>query len=126
MSGDHEFKVHHLVGELVPLFRVQDSSGVDSLVDLLLKHRSPYVTTQVLCVCVLGVCVSVWYVQVSAATAKKKIAEFSSKGAEFRKQYNELQQRQVNSIRHTLSHTHTPHTAGEGAEPSGVPTLPDI
>lgn len=47
MSTDHEFKVHHLVGELVPLFRVQDSSGVDSLVELLLKHRSPYVTTQV-------------------------------------------------------------------------------
>lgn len=47
MSTDHEFKVHHLVGELVPLFRVQDSSGVESLVELLLKHRSPYVTTQV-------------------------------------------------------------------------------
>ena len=47
MSEDHEFKVHHLVGELVPLFRVQDTSGVESLVELLLKHRSPYVTTQV-------------------------------------------------------------------------------
>lgn len=47
MSTDHEFKIHHLVGELVPLLRVQDSSGVDSLAELLLKHRSPYVTTQV-------------------------------------------------------------------------------
>lgn len=47
MSEDHEFKVHHLVGELVPLFRVQDTSGVDSHVELLLKHRKPYVTTQV-------------------------------------------------------------------------------
>ena len=47
MSADHEFKVHHLMGELVSLFHVQDTSGVDSHVDLLLKHRSPYVTTQV-------------------------------------------------------------------------------
>lgn len=47
MATDHEFKVHHLVGELVTLFRVEDSSGVDSVAELLLKHRSPYVTTQV-------------------------------------------------------------------------------
>lgn len=47
MSAEHEFKIHHLVGELVPLFRVQDASGVGSHVELLLKHRSPYVTTQV-------------------------------------------------------------------------------
>ena len=47
MSADHEFKVHHLVGELVSLFRVQDTSGVESLVELLLRHRSPYVTTKV-------------------------------------------------------------------------------
>ena len=51
MSEDHEFKVHHLVGELVPLFRVQGSSDVESLVELLLRHRSPYVTTQVLSLC---------------------------------------------------------------------------
>ena len=33
--------------------------------------------------------------QVSAATAKKKIANFSSKGEQFRKKYDELHQRQV-------------------------------
>ena len=44
--------------------------------------------------------------QVSAATAKRKIAEFSSKGAEFRRKYEELQLRQVRQTGLSLSLTH--------------------
>lgn len=108
MSEDHEFKVHHLVGELVPLFRVQDASGVDSLVELLLKHRKPYVTTQVpRSRSLVGIDVMVHSVdlQVSAATAKKKIAEFSSKGDQFRRKYDELHQQQVSPVPHWSMYT---------------------
>lgn len=43
----HEFEVHHLVSQLVALLKVQDVGSVDSHVELLLKNRTPYVTTQV-------------------------------------------------------------------------------
>ena len=43
----HEFEVHHLVSQLVALLKLQDVGSVDSYVELLLKNRTPYVTTQV-------------------------------------------------------------------------------
>ena len=77
----HEFKVHHLVSELVSHLHVHEVTGVDSHVELLLKHRSPYVTTHV-----------------SAATARRKICDFSSKGEQFTRKYEELQLRQVRDL----------------------------
>lgn len=43
----HEFELHHLVSELVSLLRVSETADVDAQVDLLLKNRTPYITTQV-------------------------------------------------------------------------------
>ena len=40
------------------------------------------------------------WLQVSTATAKKKIAHFSSKGEQFRKKYDELHQCQVSQEYH--------------------------
>ena len=78
---NHEFKVHHLVSELVSHLHVEEGAGVEGLVDLLLKHRSPYVTTQV-----------------SAATARQKISDFSSKRVQFARKYEELRARQVRDL----------------------------
>ena len=44
----HEFQVHHLLNELVSLLHVKGADvDIDSYADLLLKNRTPYVTTQV-------------------------------------------------------------------------------
>ena len=44
----HEFQVHHLLNELVSLLRVRGADiDIDSYADVLLKNRTPYVTTQV-------------------------------------------------------------------------------
>lgn len=44
----HEFQVHHLLNELVSLLRVKGADvDIDSYADVLLKNRTPYVTTQV-------------------------------------------------------------------------------
>ena len=44
----HEFQVHHLLNELVSLLHIQGADvDVDSYADVLLKNRTPYVTTQV-------------------------------------------------------------------------------
>lgn len=44
----HEFEVHHLLNELVSLLHVRDTYvDVDSYADLLVKNKTPYVTTQV-------------------------------------------------------------------------------
>ena len=44
----HEFQVHHLLNELVSLLHVKGTYvDVDSYADVLLKNRTPYVTTQV-------------------------------------------------------------------------------
>ena len=69
----HEFEIHHLVSQLVFLLNVRDTSDVDAYVEVLLKNRKPYVTTQV-----------------SAHNAKRKIAEFSPKGEEFLRKYDDL------------------------------------
>ena len=47
LNMSHEFELHHLVSELVSLLRVTDTADVDAQVDLLLKNRTPYITTQV-------------------------------------------------------------------------------
>ena len=45
---NHEFQVHHLLNELVSLLRVKGADvDIDSYADVLLKNRTPYVTTQV-------------------------------------------------------------------------------
>ena len=44
----HEFQVHHLLNELVSLLGVRGADvDIDSYADVLLKNRTPYVTTQV-------------------------------------------------------------------------------
>lgn len=44
----HEFQVHHLLNELVSLLHVKGADvDIDSYADVLLKNRTPYVTTQV-------------------------------------------------------------------------------
>ena len=77
----HEFQVHHLVSELVSLLSVRDAGEVDSYVEVLLKNQRPYVTTQV-----------------SAHTAKRKLAEFSSKGEQFLRKYDDLKLRQTRDL----------------------------
>lgn len=77
----HDFQVHHLVSELVSLLGVRDTTGVDSYVDLLLKNRTPYMTTQV-----------------STHNAKRKIAAFSPRGAEFLAKYDELKLKQTREL----------------------------
>ena len=77
----HEFQIHHLVSELVSLLNVRDAGEVDSYVEVLLKNRTPYITTQV-----------------SAHNAKRKIAEFSSKGEQFLRKYDDLKLRQTRDL----------------------------
>ena len=77
----HEFEVHHLVSELISLLSVRDAGEVDSYVEVLLKNMTPYVTTQI-----------------SAHNAKRKISEFSTKGSEFLRKYDELKLRQTRDL----------------------------
>lgn len=77
----HEFEIHHLVSQLVFLLNIRDTSDVDAYVEVLLKNRKPYVTTQV-----------------SAHNAKRKIAEFSPKGEEFLRKYDDLKLRQTRDL----------------------------
>lgn len=42
----HEFELHHLVSELVSLLKVSETADVDAKVDLLMRNRTPYITTQ--------------------------------------------------------------------------------
>lgn len=77
----HEFQVHHLVSQLIALLNVRQSGDVDGHVAVLLQNRTPYVTTQV-----------------SAHTAKKKIAEFSPSGEEFLKSYDALKVKQARNL----------------------------
>ncbi len=43
----HEFQVHHLVSELVSLLNIREAGEVDTYAEVLLKNRTPYITTQV-------------------------------------------------------------------------------
>ena len=77
----HEFEVHHLVSELISLLKIQDVSGSETYADVLLKNRTPYVTTQV-----------------STHNAKRKIVEKSKQGTEFLKKYEELKLRHTRDL----------------------------
>ncbi|XP_022084041.1 gamma-tubulin complex component 2-like [Acanthaster planci] len=68
-----EFRVHHQVSELIKILGLPGGAGPELYVDLLLKNRTPYVTTQV-----------------SAHSAKRKIAEFTQTPVEFLQKYDEL------------------------------------
>lgn len=80
-SMSHEFEVHHLVSQCISLLNIRDAGEVDAYVEVLLKNRKPYITTQV-----------------SAHNAKRKIAEFSSKGEEFLRKYDDLKLRQTRDL----------------------------
>ena len=43
----NEFRVHHLVSQLLAQLRVQDSHSPEDFAELLTKNLTPYVTTQV-------------------------------------------------------------------------------
>lgn len=45
---NHEYKLHHLVNELVSLLHITEGADVESHVELLMKSRTPYITKQVL------------------------------------------------------------------------------
>lgn len=42
-----EYKIHHDVNELLSLLHVRGGDGAEGYIDLLQKHRTPYVTTTV-------------------------------------------------------------------------------
>lgn len=42
-----EFRIHHDVNELLSLLHVRGGDGAEGYIDLLQKHRTPYVTTTV-------------------------------------------------------------------------------
>lgn len=43
----NEFRIHHDVNELLSLLQVRGGDGAEGYIDLLQKHRTPYVTTTV-------------------------------------------------------------------------------
>ena len=76
----HEFKLHHLTSQLLQLLQLQHLSP-DAYNDTLLRHMTPYVTTQI-----------------SAHTALRKIAEHSSKREEFLQRYSSLKIKQPREL----------------------------
>ncbi|XP_050392733.1 gamma-tubulin complex component 2 isoform X2 [Patella vulgata] len=78
-----EFTVHHHVSELMNLLSVRstDTFGAEDYTEMLLKNRTPYVTTQV-----------------SAHQAKRKIAESSKTPIEFLAKYDELKGKNVRDL----------------------------
>uniref|UniRef100_UPI00358F45C9 gamma-tubulin complex component 2 isoform X2 n=1 Tax=Myxine glutinosa TaxID=7769 RepID=UPI00358F45C9 len=75
-----EFRVHHEVNQLLSLLKV-NGDGAEVYIDLLLKNRTPYVTTSV-----------------STHSAKVKISEFSSTPHQFLKKYEELKSHNVRHL----------------------------
>ncbi len=45
--SSHEFQIHHLVSELISLLSIREAGEVGAYVEVLLKNRTPYITTQV-------------------------------------------------------------------------------
>ncbi len=43
----NEFRLHHLVSELLSTFQLEGGDSADAYVELLSRNMSPYVTTQV-------------------------------------------------------------------------------
>ncbi|XP_071785890.1 gamma-tubulin complex component 2-like [Asterias amurensis] len=76
-----EFRVHHQVSELIKILGLHGVDGPELYVDLLVKNRTPYVTTQV-----------------SAHSAKRKIAEFSQTPVDFLQKYDELKSKNVRDL----------------------------
>ncbi|XP_040291461.1 gamma-tubulin complex component 2 [Bufo bufo] len=76
-----EFRIHHDVNELISLLRLHGTEGAEVYIDLLLKSRTPYVTTNV-----------------SAHSAKVKIAEFSETPEDFLKKYEELKSKNTRNV----------------------------
>ncbi|KAK6168734.1 hypothetical protein SNE40_019919 [Patella caerulea] len=78
-----EFKVHHHVSELMNLLSVRstDTAGAEDYTEMLLKNRTPYITTQV-----------------TAHQAKRKIAESSKTPIEFLAKYDELKGKNVRDL----------------------------
>ncbi|KAJ3607947.1 hypothetical protein NHX12_024998 [Muraenolepis orangiensis] len=73
-----EFRIHHDVNELLSLLHVRGGEGAEGYIDLLQKHRTPYVTTTV-----------------SSHSAKVKIAGFSETPEDFLRKYDELKSKNV-------------------------------
>ncbi|KAA8581260.1 hypothetical protein FQN60_002841 [Etheostoma spectabile] len=76
-----EFRIHHDVNELLSLLHVRGGDGAEGYIDLLQKHRTPYVTTTV-----------------SAHSAKVKLAEFSKTPEDFLRKYEELKSKNVQNL----------------------------
>ncbi|XP_030831245.1 gamma-tubulin complex component 2 [Strongylocentrotus purpuratus] len=76
-----EFRIHHLVSELMKVLGTQGKEGPEVYTDLLLKNVTPYITTQV-----------------SSHSAKRKIAEFTKSPAEFLNKYDELKSKNVRDL----------------------------
>ncbi|XP_019730012.1 gamma-tubulin complex component 2 isoform X2 [Hippocampus comes] len=76
-----EFRIHHHVNELLSVLDVRGGDGAEGYIDLLQKHRTPYVTTTV-----------------SAHSAKVKLAEFSKTPEDFLRKYEELKSKNVRHL----------------------------
>ncbi|KAM9425276.1 gamma-tubulin complex component 2 [Pholidichthys leucotaenia] len=76
-----EYRIHHDVNELLSLLQVRGGDGAEGYIDLLQKHRTPYVTTTV-----------------SAHSAKVKLAEFSKTPEDFLRKYEELKSKNVRNL----------------------------
>ncbi|KAM8888576.1 gamma-tubulin complex component 2 isoform 1-T2 [Synchiropus picturatus] len=74
-----EFRIYHDVNELLSLLHIRGGDGAEGYIDLLQKHRTPYVTTAV-----------------SAHSAKVKLAEFSKTPEDFLRKYEELKSKNRN------------------------------
>ncbi|XP_057682566.1 gamma-tubulin complex component 2 isoform X2 [Corythoichthys intestinalis] len=81
LRGMSEFRIHHDVNELLSLLDVRGGDGAEGYIDLLQKHRAPYVTTTV-----------------SAHGAKVKLAEFSKTPEDFLRKYEELKSKNVRQL----------------------------
>ncbi|XP_060950733.1 gamma-tubulin complex component 2-like [Limanda limanda] len=73
-----EYRIHHDVDQLLSLLHVRGGDGAEGYIDLLQKHRTPYVTTTV-----------------SSHSAKVKLAEFSKTPEDFLRKYEELKSKNV-------------------------------
>lgn len=76
-----EFQVHYRVSELLKLLGVTGGDGPEVYTEVLTKNMTPYVTTQV-----------------SAHTAKKKIAETSGSPREFLQKYDLLKSKNIREL----------------------------
>ncbi|KAI4807528.1 hypothetical protein KUCAC02_027331 [Chaenocephalus aceratus] len=76
-----EFRIHHDVNELLSLLHVRGGDGAEGYIDLLQKHRTPYVNTTV-----------------SSHSAKVKLAEFSKTPEDFLRKYEELKSKNVRNL----------------------------